>query len=293
VVSAPDLVKIRSEDGRSVESVDISMFIGDLPGGRSTKNFSSGDASGSTSQAANIIEAIESGASGLLLDEDTSATNFMVRDARMQALVAKEHEPITPFLDRVRGLYENSEISTVLVMGGCGDYFDVADHVLLMRDYRPIDATEQARSIARDHRSERRADATPEPGRITRRIPLAASFDASRGRRDVMIDTKSRELLLYGGLPIDLRHLEQLVDVSQTRAIGNAIYLATQRIMDGNSTLHEVLDAIDELIDTEGLDALSLTSHRAGHPGALARPRRFEIAAAINRSRGVRMSQKD
>ena len=92
VVSAPDLVKIRAEDGRAVNGVDISAFIGDLPLGKSTRRFSSDNASGSTSQAAAIVEAMESGASGLLIDEDTAATNFLIRDARMQALVPKESE---------------------------------------------------------------------------------------------------------------------------------------------------------------------------------------------------------
>ena len=148
VVSAPSLAKIRAEDGRRVEQVDIHAFITDLPRGRGTRDFCTDDASGSTSQAANIVEAIEAGAAGLLLDEDTSATNFMVRDARMQALVQKEHEPITPFLDRVRELYERLGVSTVLAMGGCGDYFDVADRVVMMREYRPVDVTAEAEQIA-------------------------------------------------------------------------------------------------------------------------------------------------
>jgi len=292
VVSAPGLVKIRAEDGRRVERVDIAGFIGDLPGGRSTRAFTSDDASGSTSQAASIVEALEAGATGLLLDEDTSATNFMVRDARMQALVIREHEPITPFLDRVRELHDVHGVSTVLVMGGCGDYFDVADHVILMRDYLPIDATADARAIAERHASGRRRETAAPLGPVTQRVPLPESFDASRGRREVKIDARALDLLLYGREPIDLRGVEQLVDRSQTRAIGNAIHLATQRLMDGEATLRAVLDALDALLDGEGLDVLD-PFHRPGrHPGDLARPRRFEIAAAINRLRSLRMRQQ-
>jgi predicted ABC-class ATPase len=291
VVSAPDLVKIRAEDGRRVEGVDISAFIGELPGGRCTDDFRSDDASGSTSQAANIVEALEAGASGLLLDEDTSATNFMVRDARMQALVHREHEPITPFLDRVREIYDAAGVSTVLVMGGCGDYFDVADTVILMREYRPHDATQEAREVASRHATSRRVEAPAPLPPVTPRIPLAQSFDASRGRRDVKIDAKSLDLILYGREPIDLRQVEQLLDASQTRAIGNAIHLAAQRFMDGNATLGEVLDALEALLDAEGLDVLDLFHRPEQHPGNLARPRRFEIAAAINRLRSVRMRQ--
>jgi predicted ABC-class ATPase len=296
VVAAPGLVKIRAEDGRRVERVDIHAFIDSLPRdrsgeARSTRCFSSDDASGSTSQAANIIEALEAGATGLLLDEDTSATNFMVRDARMQALVAAEHEPITPFLDRVRELYESHDVSTVLVMGGCGDYFDVADRVIAMRDYRPFDVTEEARAIAREQQSERIAEPRSPLGAIAPRVPEAASFDAARGRREVKIDAIECDRIRYGRDLIELRWVEQIVDWSQTRAIGLAILLATRRFMEPDATLTSVLDRIDALFDEEGLDALDPFRRpgTAAHPGCLARPRRFEIAAAINRLRSLRI----
>jgi predicted ABC-class ATPase len=292
VVSAPDLVKIRAEDGRRVEAVDIGAFIGDLPGGRSTAAFSSDDASGSTSQAANIVEAVGAGASGLLLDEDTSATNFMVRDARMQELVHKSDEPIIPFVDRVRELYASWGVSTVLVMGGCGDYLDVADAVIGMREYVPYDATAEAREVAARHASARRPEAPAPLPPVVPRVPEPGSFDASRGRRDVKIDARGLDVIRYGREPIELRGVEQLVDASQTRAIGHAIHLATQRLMDGEATLREVLDALDAFFESEGLDGLD-PFHRPGqHPGNFARPRRFEIAAAINRLRTVRMHQR-
>jgi predicted ABC-class ATPase len=127
VVSNGLAVKIRAEDGRNVENVDISPFIGNLPFGQDTTSFSTADASGSTSQAANIMEALEAGARVLLIDEDTSATNFMIRDGRMQRLVAKNKEPITPFIDKVKQLHRDGGVSTMLVMGGTGDYFEVED----------------------------------------------------------------------------------------------------------------------------------------------------------------------
>lgn len=292
VVTCRDAVKIRAEDGRRVEQVDISPFIANLPYQRSTTAFSSDDASGSTSQAANIVEALEVGAELLLLDEDTSATNFMVRDARMQALVHREHEPITPFLDRVRELYETRGVSTILVMGGSGDYFDVADTVIMLRDYTPIDVTEEAKEIARSHPTHRRAETVAPLGRETPRVPLAASFDPSRGRRDVKIDAKARDLILFGSDPIELRFVEQLVDYSQTRAIGYAIHLATEKFMDGSATLAEVMQQLEAFFDEHGLDALDPFRRRDHHPGSFARPRRFEIAAAINRLRTVQMQQQ-
>jgi predicted ABC-class ATPase len=290
VVTDPGVVKIRAEDGRRVERVDIEAFISDLPQGRSTAAFSSDDASGSTSQAANIIEALEAGATGLLLDEDTSATNFMVRDARMQALVHRDDEPITPFLERVRELHERLSVSTVLVMGGVGDYFEVADHVIRMREFCPADVSAEARAIVAAG-APRRSESRLPLSEVIARIPEADSFDASRGRRDVKIDARGLDLILYGREDLDLRGVEQLVDVSQTRAVGLAIHLATARFMDGTATLSQVLDRLDAFFDAEGLDGLD-PFHRAGeHPGNFARPRRFEIAAAINRLRTVRMRQ--
>lgn len=291
VISDRNLVKIRAEDGRRVEKVDIDAFIRNLPQCRSTTAFESDDASGSTSQAASLVEALEAGASGLLLDEDTSATNFMVRDARMQALIRKEHEPITPFVERIRELSDTLGVSTVLVMGGCGDYFDAADTVIALRDFLPLDATEEARSIAASTGSPRQKEAVNPLGEITQRIPIRNSIDASRGRKPVSIRASSLDRIEFGRESIDLRGVEQLVDVSQTRAVAFAIHLAATHWIDGHRTLCEVLDKLDEHFDNQGLDELD-PFYRAGHhPGNYARPRRFEIAAAINRLRGLRVLQ--
>ena len=288
VVADRNLVKVRAEDGRRVEQVDIHAFIGELPGSRNTHLFCSDDASGSTSQAANIMEAIESGCVGLLLDEDTSATNFMIRDARMQALVHKDFEPITPFLERVRELYERLGVSTVLVMGGCGDYFDVADHVIQMRDYIPEDATHRAREISQQLPGNRQIEKRDDLAPPRARIPMVRSIDAAQGRRDVKISARGRDELQYGRSQIELRGLEQLVDKSQTRAVGFAIYLATQdRLIDDDTPLTEVLDLLEETFDREGLDLLDPIGRDEHHPGDLARPRRHEIAATLNRLRSL------
>ena len=289
VVCRNDAVKIRSEDGRRVANVDISPFIQHLPLGRSTSSFSSEDASGSTSQAANIMEALEVGAHVLLLDEDTSATNFLVRDARMQALVTKEHEPILPFLDRVRELYLRLGVSTILVMGGSGDYFEPADTVIRMMDYLPEDATEQAKDIAARQPTGRtfESESPLKLGHSRRFVP--ASVDASRGRRDLRIEARGRAQLVFGEETIDVRALEQLVDVSQTRAVGYAMVLAAKRLRFDASRLSDILDALDALLDEEGLDALAPFERAFEHPGNFARPRRFEIAASFNRLRMIEM----
>jgi predicted ABC-class ATPase len=287
VVTRRAAVKIRAEDGRRVERVDISPFISDLPYGRDTSAFSSDDASGSTSQAANIVEALEAGATTLLLDEDTSATNFMVRDARMRALV--ECEPITPFVDRVCELYEVLGVSTVLVMGGCGDYFDVADTVICIRDFQPSDATELAQAVAERIPTARGATVAGFSFAPAGRVPAAGSFDASRGQRDVKIDVKNRDMIRFGEHDIELRFVEQLVDRSQSRAVGYGLYLAASQLRQDDRPLAGVLDELEAIWDTDGLDRLDPHFGRGQHPGNFARPRRFEVAAAINRLRTLRI----
>ncbi len=283
VATSFDAAKIRAEDGRSVEKVNISSFINNLPNGDDTVRFSTQNASGSTSQAANIIEALELGAGTLLLDEDTSATNFMIRDGRMQELVAKDKEPITPFIDRIRQLYDEKGVSTVLVVGGSGDYFEVADSVVMMDNYRPQDVTDRAREIAGKNKTARQKETAGPFGGITERRPIPP------GRMDdrFKVKVKGINTILYGRDVIDLSFVEQLVDYSQTNAIADTLKFM-QRYVDGEKTLKSILDKVMEDIQREGLDIIS--PYR-GHPGELALPRKFETGAAINRLRSARFSQ--
>jgi predicted ABC-class ATPase len=285
VVTDEGAVKIRAEDGRAVTGVDISPFIGALPNGADTHRFATTNASGSTSQAANIIEALEAGARVLLVDEDTAATNFMIRDHRMQELIAKEREPITPFIDKVRQLHDEYGVSTILVMGGSGDYFDVADAVIAMDGYVPHDVTDQARAIAQKYRAERYQEGGDRFGEVTPRVPLAESLDPSKGRREVKISARGVKTILFGTSEIDLTAVEGLVDPSQLNAIGQALYFARQHYMDGHRTLPEILDAVMADIERGGLDVLDRRS-----VGDLARFRRYELAAALNRLRTLRVS---
>jgi predicted ABC-class ATPase len=279
VVSNPYTVKIRAEDGRRIEKVNISPFISNLPFGKETTSFSSDDASGSTSQAANIIEALEAGAKVLVMDEDTSATNFMIRDHRMQELVSKDREPITPFIDKIRLLLRDRGVSTILALGGSGDYFDVADRVICMVEYRPYDFSENAKRISKKYKAERTSEGGDTFGSITGRMPLAGSFDPSRGKREVKISSKGLTSIEYGVHRIDLGAVEQLVDISQTRAIGDAIQYAT-RYMDGRKTIHDIISRVMDDIRLRGLDVLS------NRPvGDYAGFRDLELAAAINRLR--------
>jgi len=282
VVANATCVKVRAEDGRAINKVNISPFIDRLPFGRDTRQFSTDNASGSTSQAANIIEAFECGAEVLLIDEDTSATNFMIRDERMQKLVVQDKEPITPLLYRVRELYEDYGVSSVIVMGGSGDYFDIADTVIMMDDYEPKDVTQQARALAHDknHAIPDNIHSLPRFNRESKRVPGNKVLDASRRNRDVKIDTKELITLLYGEHRIDLSQVEQLIDIGQTRAIGLMIHTYGQRYAKNHSTLADGLKQLIADVEQKGLDIVS--PYKVGN---LALPRLYELAAAINRIR--------
>lgn len=310
VLTRPDAVAIRAEDGRSTASVDISPFINGLPSGTDTRTFTTTNASGSTSQAANLVEAVEAGASALLIDEDTSATNFMIRDTRMRRLIPAHREPITPFVDRVRALHDERGVSTVLVAGGSGAFFDVADHVIALDAYVPDDVTTHAREIARDVPADSdvhdpRGGANPAGGSspggsspggagpggaglfgvTSPRVPAVSALRPADKRK--FARARGRDQIQYGRDDIDLSAVLQLVDAAQTQAIAHALeHLADAFGDDSQSTIAEAVAALDRRLDTEGLEGLS--PHR-GHPGHLARPRPQEIAAALNRFRGLRI----
>lgn len=284
VVTHPAAVKIRAEDGRRIERVDIGPFIQNLPFGKETTAFSTDNASGSTSQAANIMEALESGASVLLMDEDTSATNFMIRDLRMQELVSKDKEPITPFIDKVGQLHVELGVSTILVMGGSGDYFDVADTVVMLDEYRPRDVTARTNEIIDKFKNERKKEGGAGFGKVSHRVILPESFNPQRGKRDVKIDAKGLRSILYGRTSIDLSQVEQLIDMSQTRAIGDIIHYYSQRYLKEGDTFKVGLNKVMNDLEEKGLDILSRNKM-----GNYALPRIFEVAAAINRMRTLKV----
>jgi predicted ABC-class ATPase len=277
VVSRYGAVKVRSEDGRAVTGVDIAGFISDLPGGKSTHFFTTPDASGSTSLAAAILESTEVEADTLLLDEDTCSSNLLVRDVRMQALVRKE--TITPLVDRAREIYETRGVSIVLVVGGSGDYLDVADTVILMEDYLPRDATEEARRIAREYPTDRVATHPEHPLRVTPRVPLPQSFNPSAGGRRDRIKARGLRELVYGEETIDLSALEQLVDDSQVRAIGDLLK-RLRGLARADLSLRDLLRALYAEVERDGLYALAPSPE-------MALPRPFEVAAAVNRLRSL------
>ncbi len=283
VVTEPTAAAIRAEDGRAVTGVDISPFIDHLPYGHPTDRFSTDLASGSTSQAAALVEALESGCRTLLIDEDTSATNFMIRDRRMQELVAKAREPITPFVDRVHGLVSDLGVSTVLVMGGSGDYLDHADTVIHMDAYRAVDVTARAHDIAHRHPTGRIGETERPLSSPTVRSLDPASLRPERKPGRFKVGARGVDTLLFGRSEIDLRAVEQLVDPSQLRAIGWLLTELSRMDPPVPDPCAAVLSRVEGLVDA-GWDGLT------GRPdGDLARPRVHEVLAALNRLRGVRL----
>lgn len=286
-VSSIQTAKIRAYSGRRVVKTDISPFINNLPFDQDTTSFSTENASGSTSQAVNIVEAIEAGAEILLMDEDTCATNFMIRDSKMQQLVNKNDEPITTFIDKVKQLYLEKNISTILVLGGVGDYFDVSDQVIQMINYQPFDMTAKAHQIADDSPTKRLIESAENPICIHERIPLANSIVSINEYGKFSVFAKEVHRLTFGNNIIDLTDVEQLMELSQTKALGYAIEYA-KKYMNNKMTLREVTERVIKDIEEKGLDVLS--DKLSGH---FAMFRRFELIFAINRLRSFDVMQKE
>ncbi len=276
VVTHPDAVKIRAEDGRSVSGVDISPFINHLPQGRSTSHFSTQNASGSTSQAANIIEALELGAKLLLIDEDTSATNLMIRDRRMQALIAKDKEPITPLVDKIQQLYTQYGVSTILVMGGSGDYFDVADVAISLENYLPYDVTEQAKALVKQYPTVRSHEGGEQFGAISTRMLTPESLGLKHRGKPIKYQVRDLDVITLDKEAIDLRAVEQFVEKGQLRAVATTILGFQLQEESFSESLYRAMS----FIDAEDFDALSTIPQ-----GDLTRFRVFELAAAMNRWR--------
>lgn len=285
VITDDSAVKIRAEDGRSIRRTDISMFISDLPNGKDTVRFETEDASGSTSQAANVIESMESGTSLFLIDEDTSATNFMIRDELMQRVVHRDMEPITPFIERIREIYESFGISAVIVAGSCGAYFHIADSIIQMDRYVPKDITVKAKKEAENFPML----TGPETGVKKpdfHRCPIPGTL--FRGGDRIKVKTLGREGVMVNKDTVDLRYLEQISDAEQVTALGYCMKYAQQHLIDGKKDMTYIVDELEKIIRDKTLSALC-----GGGQGtaSMAIPRRQEIFACFNRCRSLKLSK--
>lgn len=285
VATVPEAMAVRAADGRAVTGVDLRPFISHLPGrDADPAQFTTANASGSTSQAASIMESLElwgqPAQAALLLDEDTCATNLLIRDQRMRALVSSEREPITPLVDRIRALHRERGISTLIVMGGSGDYLDVADQVLIMDSYRLVDATAQARQVCA---SQPRVDTSlpdfPLPARRLPQRPEAKRRGPSRTR------ALGTQRLVLDRHEVDVADVSGLVDEGQALAVAWALRALLERHFDGRTSLSQALAQVAKRLDDVGLDALG-----EAHPTFLVRPRLVDVGAAVNRLRSLQVN---
>lgn len=285
VATVPEAMAVRAADGRAVTGVDLRPFISHLPGrDADPAQFTTANASGSTSQAASIMESLElwgqSAQAALLLDEDTCATNLLIRDQRMRALVSSEREPITPLVDRIRALHRERGISTLIVMGGSGDYLDVADQVLIMDSYRLVDATAQARQVCD---SQPRVDTSlpdfPLPAQRLPQRPEAKRRGPSRTR------ALGTQRLVLDRHEVDVADVSGLVDEGQALAVAWALRALLERHFDGRTSLSQALAQVAKRLDDVGLDALG-----EAHPAFLVRPRLVDVGAAVNRLRSLQVN---
>ena len=286
VITDPSAQKLRSEDGRFIKDVDISLFINDLPNKKDTLCFSTEDASGSTSQAAGIVESMEAGSKVFLLDEDTSATNFMVRDSFMQRVICREKEPITPFLERARDLYEKAGISTILVAGSSGAFFHIADTVIQMDNYHPVDITSVTKKLCQEYPLsdiEAPAFRFPESHRIMTRAKVTSSRHSRPGQPE-RLKTKvhGKDGFSLGKTEVDLRYVEQLIDSEQTASLALLLKYACEHLIDGKRTLPEIITYLDTQLKRQGLSFFSEGSYI---PCGYAMPRIQEIYSCFNRYR--------
>ena len=283
VITDNTAVKLRAEDGRSIQKTDISMFINDLPNGKDTVGFCTEDASGSTSQAANVVESIEAGTSLLLIDEDTSATNFMIRDELMQRVIHCDMEPITPFIERIRELYDDYGISTVIVAGSSGAYFHVADTIIQMDRYVPKDITAYAKKAAESYPAVSGPEA-PAKKPDFQRCPRAGKGFRENDR--IKMKTMGREAVMINKETIDLRYVEQITDSEQVTALGYCMRYAQKHIMDGRKDLRQIVDELERVMEKGTLAALCESSSSIS---CMAMPRRQEIFACFDRYRSLKM----
>lgn len=297
VITDDTAMKLRAEDGRSINQVDISLFINDLPNKKNTKNFSTPDASGSTSQAAAVIESWESGSRVFLIDEDTSATNFMLRDELMQQIISRDKEPITPFIERARDLYEKAGISTIMVAGSSGAYFYIADTIIQMDCYRPVDITaatkEACKRFGEDPTTHAPNFVLPERGRRLHvdKAGSGAGNSFNRGgyrgghEREERIKTKvhGKDSLQVGKEQVDLRFVEQLIHNEQTAALAQMVRYCISNQLFARYSVEQIADLLWNQIQQKGLPSISDSSYAAM---GLCLPRRQEIFACLNRYRG-------
>jgi predicted ABC-class ATPase len=292
VVTHSDAAFVCAEDGRAVSGLDISCFFEKLPGGVEAGKFWTKNASGSTSEAAAIIEAVLAGARLLLIDEDSSATNLLIKDDIMRKLIPDD--TITPLFDRVQELFQRCGVSTLIVIGGSSEYLGVAEQVIAMHNYLPVCMTDRLRHLP-----------LPKPQKPAKPLILSdkrrvladnfnPSYRAKRLNKTIAVRIKPLRLqdkvLEYGNEQLDLTKLTALVDPDQVLAVGYALLLARNLCKNSQQSPSGLAGVIATMLARDGLAVLLPGEN---DPAFLACPRRLEMAGAINRLRSLSVAIVD
>lgn len=274
-------LRVGVEDGRSVRATDLSIFVRDLPGGVSTKDFTTLSASGSTSEAANLLEAIEAGSRTFLIDEDSSAVNFLIRDIRVRKLLGDDREPLIPLTDRIRAIAQ-AGYSFILVAGACGDYLDLADNIVVMANYK----AECAKSTKPAESAEANF-APPAPRAFADYMqPLQKSVrPASAVERQVKVKLAGDSLLQIGFLVSDTSRLNTLVDKSQRLGAGFLLLNLLQNAASNADSMasDSVSDAAGKLC--ESIRNVGFRNLPQGLSREMSLPREVDIACVAFRLR--------
>lgn len=283
VVSNPNSVQIVAEEGRSIKNVDISSFISSHASGNDTHSYSTENASADISQAANVIEAVELGADVLLIDQDSSADNFLIPSPALSNSNDKLNEGFTTYVNQARNIFNGYMVSSILVIDSSENYFDIADFAIQMKDYKAYDI-ELEESQFTDQNRVTNSDIFF--GNIPERIPIVESLDLEIQEREMKISPNENKCIQFGSTIVNLNYLDQLISISQIKAIFETITYA-KKYMDGNKSLRQVTSLVMLDIGRSGLDALNPMLS-----GEYAEFRKIELAAVINRIQSLKVEQK-
>jgi predicted ABC-class ATPase len=279
-VTVPDAVEIISEPGRSVQNVDLSAFYREDV---SKQHFSSDWADSFDSQAASLMEALEAGSRVLLIDEQTSCPTFLGTDSRLDEVLGEPSH--ISLAARARQMVDELGISIVIAGSNLvAEYIPVADTVLQVSQSVVSDVTAVTKEL--DVSPAAVAPSIQLSSLLSRlRWIMPSSIDPSIGHEDVFVKVDEDGLMQFGRIIMDAEDISQLVSLDQLRAIGLTFYYLKLRYVDEGYSLREILDLVDRDISNEGLNALA-----RDFCGNLARPRRYEVAAMLNRLPTFRVS---
>ena len=284
IVTVADAVSIRSEVGRPVQQVDISAFATALPDGGNPESYSTPSAGSFTSQAASTVEVLEAGARVLVFDEHSSSSTFLSADTRVSPLLGDSSR--NTLAARARQMVDELGISMVVAGSSLvAEFIPIADKILKVEDFRITDITEEAKALEIVPSAVANDNVNIGSMLSRSRWIMPSSIDPGIGREDLVIYADDPDFLQFGRSTIDLEAIKQIAAADQARAIGYVLYHAKLRYMDEGYPMREILDLVDRDLSNEGLNTLARDLR-----GDLARPRRYEVAAALNRLPAFRVS---